>query len=559
MRRLMAVILCLFLCSTTVYGANTANSVSTTAEVSDNGSCRITVDMTIALDEPVSGLRFSLGSGISEVTVNGAQANLSQSGGVTSVNLDYLDGKIGTYDVSVQFQINSVVKTDEDGRRIVTVPLLFGFPYPVEAMEFSVKMPGAFNSVPAFFSGYHGQDIERSMTSGVRSTVISGKVNTALKDSETMYMELMAPEDMFQTGQTFGGSLAFDGVAMAVCAAAAFLYWLLRLSRLPSLPTRRATPPEGITAGSLGSYLVRRNADLNMMVLTWAQLGYLIIHMDENGRVFLHKKMNMGNERNEFERRIFRNLFGRKQSVDSTGYHYAKLCEKTAQISRSYSTGYRSTLAQSALFRLLSAAVGLFAGVAMADSFVTSHTWRVVAMAAAAVVCFLACWQIQEGMYCLHLRARRALWNSLACCAGMLAAGWLCGGLNYAMGAVGWNLFAGLAAAYGGRRSQNGLRLYTEILGLRRYMRKVEQPELARILKSNPDYYYELAPYAMALGVDKRFAQRFGDLRQPACTWLVTGIEVRTAPEWYGLLRDAVNAMEREQNRTFWDKLFHRK
>lgn len=555
MRRVCAVIMCLFLLAAPVWAANAASEVTTTAVVAENGSCLVTVKTTVRLDEPATGLKLTLGSGISSVTLNGTSAPLSQSGGVTSVRLSHLDGQTGTFDLDLRFTVNSVVHTDEDGDRIVRVPLLFGFPYPVESMSFSVTMPGAFNTVPAFFSGYHGQDIERSMSASVQSTVISGQVNTALKDSETLYMELAAPEDMFQTGQTFGGSVEFDLIAMAVCAAAALLLWLLRLSRLPSFAPRRSTPPDGITAGSAGCYLVRKSADLSLMVVSWAQLGYLIIQMDENGRVYLHKKMNMGNERSAFERRIFRNLFGRGQFLDTSSYRYGKLCEKTAQVSRRYSTGYRSRPADTALMRLLSCGVGLFAGVAMVDSVVTFHSWRMVLMALGGIAGAVACRYIQEGMYCLHLRKKNPLKVSILVCLTVAGLGVWSGCLSFALAAMGWNLLAGLAAAYGGRRSENGLRIYNELLGLRRYLRKVSHEELSRIHRANPDYYYELAPYALALGVDKQFAERFGDLRNPACTWLVTLIEARTAPEWYGLLRDAVNAMEREQNKSLWDRL----
>lgn len=559
MRRVIAVIVCIFLLATGVSAANSAPAVSTTAVVAENGSCSVQVRMSVRLDEPASDLGFPLGSGISQVTLNGAPAQLTQSGGVTSIRLKHLDGQTGTFDLDIRFQINSVVHTDEDGDRIIRVPLLFGFPYPVEAMSFSVTMPGAFNTVPTFFSGYHGQDIERSMTSSVQSTVISGQINTALKDSETLYMELEAPEGMFHLGQTFGGSVAFDTMAMIVCAVLAMVLWLLRLSRLPSFAPRRSTPPDGISAGSVGCYLVRKGADLSLMVVSWAQLGYLIIQMDENGRVYLHKKMNMGNERNAFERRIFRNLFGRSQLLDTSSYRYAKLQEKTAQISRRYSTGYRSRAVDTVFFRMIASGVGLFAAVAMVDSVVTSHTWRTVLMALGGIFGTVASWQMQEGMFSIHLRDKAPLKTCGVLCLLVLAAGILSGNGILALATVLWSLFAGLAAAYSGRRSENGLRIYNEILGLRRHLRKVSHEELARIHRSNPDYYYELAPYALALGVDKQFAQRYGNLKNPACTWLVTLIEARTAPEWYSLLREAVQAMEREHKKTLWDKLFHKK
>ena len=65
-----------------------------------------------------------------------------------------------------------------------------------------------------------------------------------------------------------------------------------------------------------------------MMVFTWAQLGYLLIQTDSGGKVLLHKRMDMGNERSLFENKIFALLFGSRQAVDATGYPYAKLSRK---------------------------------------------------------------------------------------------------------------------------------------------------------------------------------------------------------------------------------------
>ena len=88
------------------------------------------------------------------------------------------------------------------------------------------------------------------------------------------------------------------------------------------------------------------------------------------------------------------------------------------------------------------------------------------------------------------------------------------------------------------------------------YCTKAGQQELRRILASNRNYYFELAPYALILGVDKTFAEKFGDARLPACTWLVSGIDVRTAPEWYPQLREVYTAMHRERKGTLAEKIF---
>lgn len=556
MRRILALLICIFLFAVPVHASNAAASVSTTAVVGDNSACQVTIEADIRLDDPARGLKFPLGTDIDSVTLNGTPALLTQSGGITSVNLSHLDGKMGLFTCTISYRINSVVTIDDDGKQVVNVPLLYGFPYPVEQMSFRVTMPTEFETVPAFYSGYHGQDIERQMSTTVEGSVIAGRVEQELKDSETLFLTLAATEGMFPASRNFGGSLSFDAAAMGICAALATLLWLLTMACLPRIAPRRATVPEGISVGQMGCYLVRKTADLPAMILQWAQLGYLTIHVSKNNRVFLHKKMDMGNERSAFELRCFRDLFGRKQMMDVSGSRFQKVCEKCAGMSRRAANGYVFPQGSNKLFRLISCLLGFFAGIAMGDSISTDHNWRMVIMGAMGLVGAVLCWFIQEGMDSLHLRDKASLKLSIAAAAAALTAGVLCGCTGYALGAVAWNLLAGLMAAYGGRRTENGLRIRTEILGLRRHMRKANSSELCRILASNRNYYFELAPYALAFGLDKQFAQKFGDARLPACTWLDSGIDNRTAPEWYSQLRKVYKAMISGRKPTLAERIF---
>lgn len=557
MRRFFALIICIFLLAAPVGAVNALSSANTTGSVTASGSCQITMSVTIRLDEPVSSLLFPLGSDVSGVSLNGGSAKLKNENGVTCVNLNYLKDQTGSFPLTIHFTLNNVVSSDENtGKQNVTVPLLYGFKYPVEAMSFAVTMPGPFDASPVFLSGYHEQDIERSMTYQVDGSVISGSVNTQLKDSETLFLTLEAPEGMFPPARAAGGSIPFDQIAMGVCAALAIIYWLATMGRLPNWPIYRSTPPEGISAGLVGSYLARKPADLTMMVVHWAQLGYLIMHLDDNGRVILHKKMDMGNERSAFEQRCFKNLFAQKRIVDATGYRYARLCQNVGRISRRYSAGYRKMSGNPMILQVLATGVGLFAGLAMGDLVSTSPAWRIIWMTLFCMVTTLAVWQIQKGMFCLRLYGKSDLVYGLIAAGAVLGAGLVIrGALPYAAIAVGWGFLAGIMGAYGGKRTENGVRTYSDLMGLRRYMRKVTKVELARILRSNPDYYYELAPFAIALGVDKKFAKQFGSLHIPSCTWLATGMAPpRTASEWVPLLREAVESMNALNNRPFWEK-----
>ena len=560
MRRILAVILCLFLLSPTVFADNSASAYTTTATVSPTGSCQVVMSVTIRLDQPVPSLLFPLGPDVSNVALNGGHASTTTVGGITCIKLNYLRNQVGTFPIILQYTVPNIVETDEDGVQSVKVPLLSGFKYPVEQMSFNITMPGSFEDEPRFFSGYHEQDIERILDVSVSGVTISGSVTAPLKDSETMYMQLIAPEGMFPLAVEAGESIFFDQIAMGVCTALALLYWLATMRRKPALPGRHPTPPEGLSAGSIGSYLVHANSDLTMMVIHWAQMGYLQIHLDQRDRVILHKKMEMGNERSMFEGKCFASLFSKGNKIDAASGRYARLCQQTADASRRHAAGLLPQSGNPKVFRLLACGVGLFAGVAMGDSIGSSSAvMRVFWMILMAVFSAFACWRIQQGMSRLHLRGKQELFVSLGYAVGLVLVSLLCGAVLYGVIAAVWALLSGFMAAYGGRRTENGLQICMEILGLRRFLRSASAGELQRILRSNPEYFYELAPFALALGVDRRFARQFGAIRLPSCRWLQADSASRRSPEdrmtpvqWCNLLRRTVDLMNRSQQRPLW-------
>lgn len=557
MKKFLALLLVCLLFSTTAYADNAASAVQTNATVSSDGSCQVSLSMSIRLDSPVQELELPLGTNVSSVRLNGSAASISTSGGVTRVSLNRLVRNVtGNVPVMVTFTVNQAVSLDENGNQIITVPLLYGFTYPVEQMSFSITMPSDFEAVPTFLSGYHQQDIESSITSTVSGATIIGTVNSTLKDHETLQMTLEAPDGMFPQSYTVGGTLHFDMIVMIVLGSLALVYWLATMSCLPRFSIRSTVPPDGITAGNVGSYLVHRNADLTMMVISWAQLGYLLIHLDENGRVMLHKKMEMGNERSAFEGRVFRSLFGKGDMIDATGYRYARLCENASSLSSRIAWGYKPTSGNPRILRLLGCGIGLFAGIAIGDCITNSPAWRTLMMIFLALGGAAGSWYIQDGFQHLHLRSRWKLLQSALLSAVLLVLGLMSNCIFYALGAVLSNLLIGYLAAYSGRRTDNGIQIRCELLGLRRYMKEVSKTELMRIMQTNTDYYYELAPYALAMGVDKTFARQFGNLRQPRCNWLITDIgPANTANEWCMILRDVVKAMDNPQKRPPWEKL----
>ena len=343
LRRALMLLLCICLLTTVVFADDTVTNASSVSIVTAGGSCQVSLNVTIRLNEAATSPRFALPGNAKNVTLNGASVRTyasTVSGDVMLADLSSLKGMVGDYPLNFTYNLSDVTVT-ENRKLYIVIPMLSGSDYTIQAMSFQVTMPGEITYKPSFTSGYLQSGVESIITYVSGGNMINGSITQALADQETLTMKLQVnPED-------FPGKLYIERegnpevIYMVLCGVAALIYWLLMLRNVPLIRRRETLPPEGITAGELGCRLTMAGVDLTMMVFSWAQMGYVRIIPDRHGRVMIVKKMEMGNERTEFENRCFQSLFGRTDAIDATGIPYAKLYNKVAVLCYSYKMTYK--------------------------------------------------------------------------------------------------------------------------------------------------------------------------------------------------------------------------
>ncbi len=558
-RKLLCILLCcaLFLgLSISASADSAASGIQIYASLDSNGDAEVTLTARIRIEEPLDSLTFPLPLNATDITLNSRGVTPSKYSNATWVTLPDISGFVGEYPATIDynFKIPEVVSM-EDMKLTLDLPLLSGFEMPVESANITVMLPGVIETRPTFKSIYHQDSIETILSTTISNNLISGLITTTLKDRETLSMTMAVSEEMFSGVSTYVREGNPEIVPMAVCAALAFLYWLLFLRALPFLRTRRATPPEGITAGELGNRLTLSGADLTMMVFTWAQLGYLSIRIEASGRVLQQKRMSMGNERSSYEAKAFKLLFGSKTYVDATGNAYARLARKVATTVPGKKILIKGKHGSTKIFRILSCGVMLFCGVCFAMNLLTVQALQIIAAIVLGAIGALSAWFIQEGMYRIHLRYKLPLIISLVLSIlwiglGIWAGQWIMAALSVAA-----QLLCGLAAAYGGRRTDLGRQNASQILGLRSYYKKLSKEEINRLLKNDPEYFFNALSYAMALGVDKAFAKRFGNRKTPPCPYFHCGVRTpMTAADWVRFFHETAEIMDERQRQLQWEK-----
>lgn len=561
MRRLAALLATFILIFTLAISASASTGVSklsSFATVSSDGSCHISMTVTLHTEQAVDKLYFPIPGDATGVSLNGSRVSAGKSGDVRQINLSRLvKNVVGDITANIQYSLHDVIHTTDAGTLEMRLPMLSGFAHPVELLEFSVTLPGAVDVLPGFVSGYHQARIEEDLTYSVNGATVTGTSIRALKDHETLTMTMAVTPEMFPQSIAQIQDYSMGITAMFICAGLALLYWLIFLWNLPVRRQSCTNIPQGFNAGQLGCIAAGQGTDLSLMVLSWAQLGYVMIRTDRHKRVTLHKQMEMGNERSEFEQRCFYKLFGKRSSLDTSGMQYATLLRMTASRTDGMKEQFRSFTGSPRIMRVIASGIGMFGGACLAVALAGGAALQVLLILVLGIAGAVSGWLIQDfGAAILLLHRQKTL------CSLLLSGAWLllsliAGAFSVGLQMICLLLVAGILLAWGGRRTTLGRQTLAQVQGLKQYLRTADKAQLQRICESDPDYFFRLAPAAMALGLDKSFARRFGNKRLDRCPYLNTGTEnPLTAHQWSSLLRKTLDAMNDRATKMPLEKFF---
>lgn len=529
-----------------VSAANHASRVQMTANVAGDESCQVTVVATFHVEQNNGELYFPVPLEAKNIALNGSRVRTSRTSQARRIDLSKaFKNMTGDFTVTVSYSLPDVIEASSAGTPQLQLPLLSGYESPITQLDFTVTMPGKLSGKPAFLSGYHHAGIEETISCTVSGSTVTGTSLASLKDHETLTMTLDAdPEVFFVTPLDLNESNA-DDIGMIVCGILAALYWLIFLRALPRLWRQSAAAPEDVSAGELGVVMTLGKADLSLMAMSWAQMGYLQMHSEKN-RIYLLKQMDMGNERSAFEQRCFRKLFDRRTSVDTSSLFYANLCRTVEKMQPDLQSLVKPRSGNILLFRALAALIGLFGGVSFGMTMTTDAAFAFVGIFAMAILGGVCGWFAQAPISELFLRKTHKTLLGLIFTIVWLIFALIAGQFNLGLTLVLVQWIAGFMAFYGGRRTEQGKTKLSQIMGLRLYLLTVSRDELYRISETDPEYFHKLAPYALALGVGKQFANRFGKALYPDCPYMLLRSEkIGSAAKWNELMEHALRDMNR--------------
>ena len=564
MRRIFAAFAAVLLLSCVLavpaFAESAASEVTMLATVSSDGDCFVSLSINLRLEAKQNGLTFPVPVNAKDISLNNSAVTTKKTASATEVNIGKITNDyVGQASFRIEYTLPDAVKVvkinentlQEKNVLQLDIPMLCGFEYPVEKLNFTVTMPaGSEALIPTFRSIYQQTSVEASLFYQIKGSQIVGHSNVVLNDHDGVTMTMQVPEEMFPTVSTYVREGNPEIVPMIIFAVLALVYWIIFLRTWPLIRVASSTAPEGITAGELGCRLTLAGGDLTSMVFTWAQLGYLLIHLDGNGRVLLHKRMDMGNERNQFENKIFKALFGNRRVVDATGQSYARLCHKMTSIVPNERNMFKGNPRNVKVFRFIACIPQVFCGICVAMNMSAIPILYVLMGIILGAFGAISAWLIQDIAARTHLRGKVPVLIGFAVILVWILLGFLCGQVLIPLCCCVGEFIMGYFAAYGGRRSELGRHDAGQVLGLRRFLKRIPTDDLKRMLFNDPDYFFNNAPYALALGIINPFARNFGARKLEQCPYLMTRVHgKRTAQEWAHLMADVADMMDARARR----------
>ena len=71
-------------------------------------------------------------------------------------------------------------------------------------------------------------------------------------------------------------------------------------------------------------------------------------------------------------------------------------------------------------------------------------------------------------------------------------------------------------------RTDYGNELYAKTIGFKKFLQIAEKPKLEELVSKNPGYFFDILPYTFALGVSKKWIDKFTSIMIPQPDWYVT-------------------------------------
>ena len=427
----------------------------------------------------------------------------------------------------------------------------------IEQVQFQINMPHDFDpTLLSFTYGLSFSQESEAVTYTVEGQKISGQMNRALEPYEALTVALPLPQGYFSTMPQNIDYIAilsqFAPFFYAIITILGGLLWFRKGRNQEVIPTVEFYPPPGLTSADIG-YIFDNQVDthdITSLILYWASKGYLSIEettekilMFQQSSFTFTKLRELEDTAKSYEKRMFSDLFnvygnGKQVTDEGLKNKFYKTLEDAKRLllygfthkeeNRVYSRWIPFNQAILLLFAMLSNFLAhlAFVSTLFKEPIEDLAMIALVVMSVTLVLTF-------GGLY-VFTKARRTGGKWLKVLSILLLG--VLFGLFVLLSGIAFNAGRFLPVALGlisffllsfaffnaDQRTELGNQYMAKLLGFRSFLMDAEKDRIETLANENPEYFYDVLPFAMVLGVSEAWAKKFEHLTLTPPTWYVT-------------------------------------
>lgn len=422
----------------------------------------------------------------------------------------------------------------------------------VEDYEYKIKFdtpfPAGFADSIRVYSGSYGNDSNLfNVTCEVNTAenTISGRAsNVMYGNGITLWAQL--PNGFWKGAKTINSTLPMVLFGIATLLFVYVFILLMRNRRREPVRVIEYNAPDGISSAEVG-YIIDNTADvsdLTSLIVWWASKGFIKIQEDtvedtifiikkKKTRITLVKLCNLPETAPAYQQKFWDIFFGTSDTccVNDLGDEHVAINSALEELGNSF-TGTRNLYKfKVGMFLLVLLFVLCGAAAIMMSSSVELFSSEMVGFgicwAIAMVVIYVKCINLTKKDLAVTKLAKTIFFVVVSCICAFLA---YCLVSMYEPCNMSLPLYALVSILIEGfaliflipsviSDTEYRIKLMSLLLGFKEFIRCSELPMLKAMVDENPNYFYDVLPYAMVFGLSDKWQEQFKTLEIQPPTW----------------------------------------
>ncbi|MBQ6654000.1 MAG: DUF2207 domain-containing protein [Erysipelotrichaceae bacterium] len=418
-----------------------------------------------------------------------------------------------------------------------------GWDTTTDATRFTLELPKSFDASKIYTSTPHGEMLQGAgELDGVRVSVngnkITGECNTQIQANEAITIQVLLEKGYFSFPDINHYGIIGLIAGLVFTLIVSVIHAIYGRDR-EVIQTVEFHVPAGMTSAEVGTVIDEEvnDRDIISLLLDWGRRGIITIHETQKDLI-LEKKSELEDSARNYEHTMFNRLFNNRDKVAMSKLRYKfyntmNLCKN--QVNRYYADKTRQLSTNVSIALQLILAAFSFLPVVLLTALSHYFYYR------GGMIVFIAIVQIlllDSLMYLLiYLHKIRFMveawkwWQKMLCQLGVFILFAIPVGIMFtvvlktgvrvsqALVVTGVQIALMMFIMFMRRRTDYGNQELGRILGLREFIRTADEDRLKELVEENPYYFYDILPYAYALGLTEIWNEHFKDLTVSPCEW----------------------------------------